>query len=141
VLLLLAPPLPVQLPPLTRCEWLDKKNTIFGKIVGDTVYNMLRLNELEVRCACLSSTNLIALSGFPCCQCEMIIVVWLYATGRAVQRLSELEVWGGALPSRAALLMTCLLRGSIFNDCTVVNDYRLPAAMCARVLLQLVMLS
>jgi hypothetical protein len=32
-----------------RCEWLDKKNTIFGKIVGDTVYNMLRLNELEVR--------------------------------------------------------------------------------------------
>ena len=32
-----------------RCDWLDKKNTIFGKIVGDTVYNMLRLNELEVR--------------------------------------------------------------------------------------------
>jgi hypothetical protein len=31
-----------------RCDWLDKKNTIFGKIVGDTVYNMLRLNELEV---------------------------------------------------------------------------------------------
>ncbi|WIA14398.1 hypothetical protein OEZ85_002925 [Tetradesmus obliquus] len=33
---------------LDKCDWLDKKNTIFGKIVGDTVYNMLRLNELEV---------------------------------------------------------------------------------------------
>ncbi|KAF8063750.1 CYP57 [Scenedesmus sp. PABB004] len=33
---------------LDKTEWLDRKNTIFGKIVGDTVYNMLRLNELEV---------------------------------------------------------------------------------------------
>jgi hypothetical protein len=50
-------------------------------------------------------------------------------------RLSELEVWGGALPSRAALLMTCLLHGSLFNDCTVVTDIRgCAAAMCARVL-------
>eukprot|EP00775_Hariotina_reticulata_P003713 gene3713-3976_t len=32
---------------LDKCEWLDKQNTIFGKIVGDTVYNMLRLNDLE----------------------------------------------------------------------------------------------
>lgn len=31
-----------------RCDWLNNKNTIFGKIVGDTVYNMLRLNDLEV---------------------------------------------------------------------------------------------
>jgi peptidyl-prolyl cis-trans isomerase SDCCAG10 len=27
---------------------LNNKNTIFGKVVGDTVYNMLRLNDLEV---------------------------------------------------------------------------------------------
>jgi hypothetical protein len=32
-----------------RCDWLNNQNTIFGKIVGDTVYNMLRLNDLEVR--------------------------------------------------------------------------------------------
>ncbi len=31
-----------------RCDWLNNKNTIFGKIVGDTIYNMLRFNELEV---------------------------------------------------------------------------------------------
>ncbi|KAL6744650.1 cyclophilin-like domain-containing protein [Haematococcus lacustris] len=30
-----------------KCDWLDKKNTIFGKVVGDTIYNLARLNELE----------------------------------------------------------------------------------------------
>lgn len=33
-----------------RCDWLNNKNTIFGKIVGDTIYNMLRFNDLEVGC-------------------------------------------------------------------------------------------
>jgi hypothetical protein len=33
---------------LCRCDWLNNKNTIFGKIVGDTIYNMLRFNDLEV---------------------------------------------------------------------------------------------
>jgi hypothetical protein len=32
-----------------RCDWLNNQNTIFGKIVGDTIYNMLRFNDLEVR--------------------------------------------------------------------------------------------
>jgi len=32
---------------LDRCDWLDKKNTIFGKITGDTVYNLMKLGELE----------------------------------------------------------------------------------------------
>jgi hypothetical protein len=31
-----------------RCDWLNNKNTIFGKVVGDTIYNTLRLNDLEV---------------------------------------------------------------------------------------------
>jgi cyclophilin family peptidyl-prolyl cis-trans isomerase len=33
---------------LDKCDWLDKKNTIFGKIVGDTIYNLLKLGEMEV---------------------------------------------------------------------------------------------
>ena len=33
---------------LDKTDWLDKKNTIFGKIVGDTVYNLLRVAEAEV---------------------------------------------------------------------------------------------
>jgi len=27
---------------------LQRKNTIFGKIVGDTIYNLLKMNNLEV---------------------------------------------------------------------------------------------
>ncbi|GAX77528.1 hypothetical protein CEUSTIGMA_g4972.t1 [Chlamydomonas eustigma] len=30
---------------LEKTEWLDRQNTIFGKIVGDTVYNLLRIGE------------------------------------------------------------------------------------------------
>jgi peptidyl-prolyl cis-trans isomerase SDCCAG10 len=30
---------------LGPCEWLQKKNTIFGKVTGDTVYNLLVLND------------------------------------------------------------------------------------------------
>lgn len=33
---------------LGKCEWLDKKNTIFGKVVGDTIYNLTRFNEIDV---------------------------------------------------------------------------------------------
>ncbi|XP_020236449.1 peptidyl-prolyl cis-trans isomerase CYP57 isoform X2 [Cajanus cajan] len=32
---------------LDRCDWLDRKHTIFGKVTGDTMYNLLRLGELE----------------------------------------------------------------------------------------------
>lgn len=32
---------------LDRCDWLDKKNTIFGKVTGDSLYNLLRLGEVE----------------------------------------------------------------------------------------------
>lgn len=31
-----------------RCDWLNNKNTIFGKVVGDTIYNTLRFNDMEV---------------------------------------------------------------------------------------------
>ncbi|XP_059662020.1 peptidyl-prolyl cis-trans isomerase CYP57 isoform X2 [Cornus florida] len=32
---------------LDRCDWLDKKHTIFGKVTGDSLYNLLRLGEVE----------------------------------------------------------------------------------------------
>mmetsp|Transcript_6778 Transcript_6778/g.18192 ORF Transcript_6778/g.18192 Transcript_6778/m.18192 type:complete len:560 (-) Transcript_6778:204-1883(-) len=33
---------------LDKCDWLDRKNTIFGKVVGDTIFNLARMNELDV---------------------------------------------------------------------------------------------
>ncbi|KAJ6361678.1 hypothetical protein OIU78_002162 [Salix suchowensis] len=32
---------------LERCDWLDKKNTIFGKVTGDSVFNLLSIGEVE----------------------------------------------------------------------------------------------
>lgn len=32
---------------LDRCDWLDKKNTIFGKVTGDSLFNLLRLGDVE----------------------------------------------------------------------------------------------
>ncbi|KAL5783474.1 hypothetical protein ACOSP7_008503 [Xanthoceras sorbifolium] len=32
---------------LDRCEWLDRKNTIFGKVTGDSIYNLLRIGEVD----------------------------------------------------------------------------------------------
>lgn len=32
---------------LDRCDWLDKKNTIFGKVTGDSLYNLLSLGDIE----------------------------------------------------------------------------------------------
>lgn len=36
------------LPPQGAASWLDKKNTIFGRISGDTIYNLLKFNDLDV---------------------------------------------------------------------------------------------
>jgi hypothetical protein len=33
---------------LDKTDWLEKKNTIFGKVVGDTIYNLLRIGDCEV---------------------------------------------------------------------------------------------
>lgn len=33
---------------LKDCEWLNKKHTIFGRITGDTIYNVLAFNDLEL---------------------------------------------------------------------------------------------
>ncbi|KAL4491871.1 hypothetical protein ABPG72_006126 [Tetrahymena utriculariae] len=30
-----------------ECTWLDKKHTIFGKVTGDSVYNLLQLQQIE----------------------------------------------------------------------------------------------
>lgn len=32
---------------LDRCDWLNGKHTIFGKVVGSTIFNVLRMQELE----------------------------------------------------------------------------------------------
>ncbi|XVF35306.1 hypothetical protein REPUB_Repub18cG0134100 [Reevesia pubescens] len=32
---------------LDKCEWLDRKNTIFGKITGDSIFNLLRIGEVD----------------------------------------------------------------------------------------------
>ena len=32
----------------TSCEWLNRKHTIFGKIEGETIFNLVKLSELEV---------------------------------------------------------------------------------------------
>ncbi len=30
-----------------KCSWLDKKNTIFGKVVGDTQFNLMSMQGLD----------------------------------------------------------------------------------------------
>jgi peptidyl-prolyl cis-trans isomerase SDCCAG10 len=32
---------------LDACPWLDRKHTIFGKVEGNTIYNLLKIGELE----------------------------------------------------------------------------------------------
>ncbi|KAI3991964.1 hypothetical protein MKX01_012909 [Papaver californicum] len=32
---------------LDRCDWIDKKNTIFGKVTGESLFNLLNLAEVE----------------------------------------------------------------------------------------------
>ena len=29
------------------CSWLDKKHTIFGKVVGNTIYNLMQINSID----------------------------------------------------------------------------------------------
>lgn len=33
---------------LDTCDWLQGKHTIFGKVTGNTIYNVLRMGEVEV---------------------------------------------------------------------------------------------
>ncbi len=33
---------------LAACPWLDKTHTLFGKVVGQSIYNLLTFNELEI---------------------------------------------------------------------------------------------
>ncbi|OAY54127.1 peptidyl-prolyl cis-trans isomerase CYP57 isoform X2 [Manihot esculenta] len=32
---------------LDKCDWLDRKSTIFGKVTGDSIYNLLTIGEVE----------------------------------------------------------------------------------------------
>ena len=29
------------------CQWLDRKHTIFGKVEGQTIFNLIKISELE----------------------------------------------------------------------------------------------
>lgn len=33
---------------LASCEWIDRKHTIFGKVTGNTIFNVLRMGEVDV---------------------------------------------------------------------------------------------
>tara|TARA_B110000261_G_scaffold48819_3_gene57536 strand:- start:5871 stop:7730 length:1860 start_codon:yes stop_codon:yes gene_type:complete len=33
---------------LERCDWIDRKHTIFGKVSGHTIYNAIQIGEIEV---------------------------------------------------------------------------------------------
>jgi peptidyl-prolyl cis-trans isomerase SDCCAG10 len=33
---------------LGACEWLNRKHTIFGKVTGDTIYNLMRFGDSDV---------------------------------------------------------------------------------------------
>eukprot|EP01038_Epipyxis_sp_PR26KG_P007310 gene7310-9958_t len=33
---------------LGPCEWLDRKHTIFGKVTGNTIFNVIRMGEVDV---------------------------------------------------------------------------------------------
>ena len=33
-----------------RCDHLDRKNTIFGRITGESIYNAMSFGELEACC-------------------------------------------------------------------------------------------
>ena len=30
-----------------ECSWLDKKHTVFGKVAGPTIFNLLKIGEVE----------------------------------------------------------------------------------------------
>ena len=32
---------------LDACPWLERKHTIFGKVEGDTIYNLMKISEIE----------------------------------------------------------------------------------------------
>jgi peptidyl-prolyl cis-trans isomerase SDCCAG10 len=33
---------------LGECEWINRKHTIFGKVTGNTIFNVMKLGEVEV---------------------------------------------------------------------------------------------
>jgi peptidyl-prolyl cis-trans isomerase SDCCAG10 len=33
---------------LAPCEWLNRKHTVFGKVTGNTIFNVIRLGGVEI---------------------------------------------------------------------------------------------
>ena len=31
-----------------KCSWLDRKHTIFGKVTGETIFNLMAMSNLDV---------------------------------------------------------------------------------------------
>lgn len=44
-----------------EASWLHKKHTIFGKVTGNTVFNLMRVNDVEVRRVCVSRVLVLVL--------------------------------------------------------------------------------
>ena len=56
---------------MDRCDHLDRKNTIFGKVTGESIYNAMHLNEQEVcpgTLACLACLRSLVYGPHPQCQ-------------------------------------------------------------------------
>jgi len=45
---------------MDRCDHLDRKNTIFGKVTGESIYNAMHLNEQEVSLSSFCSSAVVA---------------------------------------------------------------------------------
>ena len=58
---------------MDRCDHLDRKNTIFGKVTGESIYNAMHLNEQEVSPNTPQRVSAVHRSYFPGShsQCQM----------------------------------------------------------------------
>ena len=69
-----------------RCDHLDRKNTIFGRITGESIYNAMSFGELEARC---SYTPRCHANGV-WTSCAMLLVLSLLQT--RFQRLDSVQM-------------------------------------------------
>ena len=54
---------------LGKCEWLTGKHTIFGKVTGDTIFNALKLNEVDTDSATDRPLEPVAITGAEILSC------------------------------------------------------------------------
>ncbi len=108
---------------LDRCDHLDRKNTIFGKVTGDSIYNAMHLNELEARGICPSFfSRARGLPGFQAgvlhaclalwaCSFAVVCLLWCRPCGkRSGHGLARME--GGPCQCRVSAGTQALWRGN-----------------------------